>query len=52
MEKMVQQLQRQGQTVKEKDLSQIWTTGYLHINGYGRYQFELEYIGKGHLLRS
>ena len=52
MEKVVQQLQHQGQVVKEEDLMHLWPTRHAHINVYGKYHFEREHIGKERPFRS
>lgn len=46
MEKVVQHLQHQGQTVQTEHLMHLWPTRHAHINVYGRYHFEMEHIGK------
>lgn len=46
IEKVMQQLQQEGQTFNEQELSHIWPTRHAHINVYGRYHFEEEHVGQ------
>ncbi|NET40284.1 MAG: transposase, partial [Cyanothece sp. SIO1E1] len=49
IQKVVEQLRKEGVEVDESDLKRIWPTRHAHINLYGTYHFDPKEIGKQQL---
>ena len=46
IDKVVQQLRKEGYEISDDDLKSIWPTRQKHLNVYGAYLYEAEWIGQ------
>jgi hypothetical protein len=51
IDKVVEQLRYEGDSIDDKDLKYIWQTRHAHINVYGQYHFDKKRLRKRHPLR-
>ncbi|MEL7051103.1 MAG: Tn3 family transposase [Cyanobacteria bacterium J06588_5] len=46
IDKVVQQLRKEGYEISDDDLKSVWPTRQRHLNVYGAYLYETERIGQ------
>ena len=44
MAAVMEQLKEEGYPVQDSDLAHVWPMRYAHLNGYGKYHFNVEEV--------